>query len=56
MTVLTRFMSSSSATLVVDMENAPCRFDARMERPGDIAAGDTIALHVPPQRIDGAMA
>jgi hypothetical protein len=49
-------MFSSGATLVGDMENAPCRFVARVERPGDIAAGDSIALDVPPQRIYGATA
>ena len=56
MAVLTPLMFSSSATLVIDTENAPCRFDARVERPGDIAVGDTIELHVPPQRIWGATA
>jgi MOSC domain-containing protein YiiM len=77
----TRLMFSSGATLIVDMENAPCRYVgavidkhhpgkgagfvaaarhkrgvvAWVERPGDIAVGDSIALHVPPQRIYGAM-
>ena len=73
----TRLMFSSGATLIVDMENAPCRFVAEViekhrpgkgaefvaaaqhkrgvvawaEKPGDIATGDEIVLHVPPQRI-----
>jgi hypothetical protein len=72
----TRLMFSSGATLIVDMENAPCRYVgdviekhhpgkgsafvaaakhrrgvvAWVERPGDIALGDEIVLHVPPQR------
>ncbi len=78
----TRLMFSSGATLIVDMENAPCRYVADViekhrpgkgsafvaaaqhkrgvvawvEKPGDIALGDTIVLHVPPQRIYGAAA
>ena len=73
----TRLMFSSGATLIVDMENAPCRFVAEVierhrpgkgsgfiaaarhkrgvvawvEKPGDIALGDEIVLHVPPQRL-----
>ena len=75
----TRLMFSSGATLIVDMENAPCRFVAEVienhrpgkgkgsafvaaaqhkrgvvawvEKPGDIALGDEIVLHIPPQRI-----
>ncbi len=76
----TRLMFSSGATLIVDMENAPCRFVADVieshrpgkgsafiaaaqhkrgvvawvEKPGDIAVGDEIVLHVPPQRIYAA--
>ena len=78
----TRLMFSSGATLIVDMENAPCRFVADViekhrpgkgsafiaaaqhkrgvvawvEKPGDIGLGDTIVLHMPPQRIYGATA
>jgi hypothetical protein len=78
----TRLMFSSGVTLIVDMENAPCRYVgevidkhhpgrgssfvaaaqhkrgvvAWVEKPGDIAVGDDIVLHVPPQRIYGAMA
>jgi MOSC domain len=78
----TRLMFSSGATLIVDMENAPCRYVgevidkhhpgkgsafvavarhkrgvvAWVERPGAIALGDTIVLHVPPQRLYEAMA
>ncbi len=78
----TRLMFSSGATLIVDMENAPCRYVADViekhrpgkgsgfiaaaqhkrgvvawvEKPGDIAQGDTIVLHIPPQRIYEAMA
>jgi len=77
----TRLMFSSGASLIVDMENAPCRFVADVieshrpgkgsgfidaaqhkrgvvawvEKPGDIALGDEIVLHVPPQRIYSAM-
>ena len=73
----TRLMFSSGATLIVDMENAPCRFVAEVierhrpgkgsgfiaaarhkrgvvawvEKPGEIALGDEIVLHVPPQRL-----
>jgi hypothetical protein len=72
-----RLLFSSGAALVVDNENAPCRYPADVverhypgagarfvaaarnlrgvvgwvEREGEIATGDEIALHIPPQRI-----
>lgn len=73
----TRLIFSSGASLVVDTENAPCRFPAEVidrhhpgsgpnfvpnarrlrgvtgwvEREGWIRTGDTVAVHLPPQRI-----
>ncbi|MGB7206035.1 MAG: MOSC domain-containing protein [Anderseniella sp.] len=73
----TRMMFSSGATLIVDGENAPCRYVsdvinkhypgkgdkfpkiargkrglvAWVEKEGAISVGDTIELHIPPQRI-----
>jgi MOSC domain-containing protein YiiM len=73
----TRMMFASGATLIVDGENAPCRyvsdvinkhhpgkgdpfpkvargkrgFVAWVEREGSISTGDSIELHIPPQRI-----
>jgi MOSC domain-containing protein YiiM len=73
----TRLVFSSGATVIVDVENGPCRFvgdviDAhypdrgrffvkaatgkrgvvgRVEREGKIVPGDTIKVHIPPQRI-----
>ncbi len=73
----TRLIFSSNAALVVDNENAPCRYPgdeidryypgkgkgfvkaainrrglvAWVEREGDIASEDSIAVHVPPLRI-----
>ncbi len=73
----TRLVFSSGASLVVDMENEPCRFPgdiieihhpgygkqfvaaaenrrgltAWVEKEGRIHMGDTVALHLPPQRI-----
>lgn len=72
-----RLVFESGASLVVDMENGPCRFPAEVierqhpgkgmgfvraargrrgvtgwvERPGRIALGDTVRLHIPPQRL-----
>jgi hypothetical protein len=72
-----RLVFVSGASLVVDMENGPCRFPAEViesyhpgkgmgfieaargrrgvtawvERPGRIARGDAVRLHVPPQRL-----
>jgi len=72
-----RLIFSSGASLVVDMENEPCKYPgdvieehhpgrgqlfaksalnlrgvtAWVEKTGVIAEGDTIALHIPPQRI-----
>ena len=73
----TRLIFSSGASLVVDTENAPCRFPAEVidrhhpgsgpkfvpnaqhlrgvtgwvEREGWIRRGDSVAVHLPPQRI-----
>jgi MOSC domain-containing protein YiiM len=73
----TRLSFSSGATLIVDLENAPCRYVgevidkhhpgrgagfvasaahkrgvvAFVEREGEIAVGDAIVLHLPPQRL-----
>jgi MOSC domain-containing protein YiiM len=73
----TRLMFSSGATIIVDLENAPCRYVGDViekhhpgvggrfvaaakhkrglvgwvERPGAIAVGDEIVLHVPPRRV-----
>ncbi len=72
-----RLIFSSGASLVVDMENQPCKFPgdiiekshpgygnlfaksalglrgitAWVEREGEIARNDTVALHIPPQRL-----
>ena len=72
-----RLIFSSGASLVVDMENEPCKYPgdiieehcpgfgklfaycarglrgitAWVENQGDINIGDSIALHIPPQRI-----
>lgn len=72
-----RLIFSGGASLVVDMENEPCKFPgdvieethsgfgklfaynarglrgvtAWVEKEGAISEGDTIALHIPPQRI-----
>lgn len=72
-----RLIFASGASLVVDMENGPCRFPAEVieghhpgkgmgfvnaargrrgvtawvERPGRIARGDAVQLHIPPQRL-----
>ena len=69
-----RLIAENGTALVVDMENAPCRFPAEVierhrpghgadfptvargrrgvtlwvERPGGLAVGDALALHVPP--------
>jgi len=69
-----RLIASNGTALVVDMENAPCRFPGEIigrhrpghgdgfaaaavgrrgvtlwvERPGTLALGDTLTLHVPP--------
>jgi MOSC domain-containing protein YiiM len=71
-----RLMFSSGASIVVDTENAPCRFPAEVidrhhpgtgatfvacaqhrrgvtgwvEKEGMIRVGDTVAVHLPPQR------
>lgn len=73
----TRLIFAGGASLVVDMENGPCRFPAEIieghhpghgmrfpqaaqhlrgvtawvEREGEIAEGDAIDVHIPPQRI-----
>jgi len=72
-----RLIFSSGASLVIDMENGPCKYPgdviekflpgygkyfsksamgvrgitAWVEKQGTIREGDTIALHIPPQRI-----
>lgn len=69
-----RLIAANGTSLVVDMENAPCRFPAEIishyepelgklfpkaavgrrgvtlwvERPGTLATGDSLTLHVPP--------
>ena len=75
----TRLQFPSGATIVVDMENQPCRYPAEIiekhnpdqevgfvkaakhkrgitawvEREGDVALGDEIAIWIPPQRLYG---
>ena len=73
----TRLIFEGGASLVVDMENGPCKYPAEIidghhpghgmrfpkaaqrlrgvtawvEREGEIAEGDAIEVHIPPQRI-----
>jgi hypothetical protein len=72
-----RLIFEGGASLVVDMENGPCRFAAEqidkhrpgkgmsfakvaagrrgvtgwVEKPGEITVGESVRLHIPPQRI-----
>ena len=73
----TRLIFADGVSLVIDMENGPCKYPSEViegyhpghgkhfpkaalhrrgvtawvEREGEIAEGDTVSVHVPPQRI-----